>query len=126
MIGILSIFALPGMNTALIRTVARGYERTIYVCAKTRIKWALVGSGISLIICFWYIFHQNFILGIAFLITGVFFPFIKTFELFLPFWQGKKRFDIQSKYSILLNFLAALILIPVIFLTDNLTLIRYW
>ncbi len=125
MIGILSIFALPGMNIALVRTVARGYEKMIYPCAKTKIKWGLVGSGIGLIISFWYLFHQNFILGISFLIVGVFLPFSKTLNLFLPFWQGKKRFDIQSKYSILLNFLAALTLIPVIFLTNDLILIVF-
>ncbi len=122
-IAILSIFALPGMNTALIRTVARGYERMISLCAKTRIKWALIGSGICFSVSFWYFLHQNSVLGISFLIAAIFLPFITTLNLFLPFWQGKKRFDIQSKYLILLNLSSALVLIPVIFLTDSLILI---
>lgn len=120
---ILSIFTLPGMDTALIRTVARGYEKMLFLCAKTKFKWGLIGAGICFAISLWYFLHQNSVLGISFLITGVFLPLITTFNLFLPFWQGKKRFDIQSKYLILLNFLSALALIPVIFLTDNLVLI---
>ncbi len=123
MIAILSIFALPGMDTALIRAVSRGYERMIFLCAKTKFKWALIGTGVCFFISAWYLFHQNFTLGISFLITAFFLPLITTFNLFLPFWQGKKRFDIQAKYLILLNFSAALVLIPVIFLTDNLILI---
>jgi len=122
-IAILSIFALPGMDTALIRTVARGYERMIYLCAKTKFKWGVIGAGVCFAISLWYFLHQNFILGISFLIGAIFLPFLATFNLFLPFWQGKKRFDIQTKYLILLNFLAALILIPVLFLTDNLIFI---
>ena len=122
---ILSIFALPGMDTALIRAVARGFERMLFLCTKTKFKWALIGSGISLGISGWYFFHQNFILGISFLIAAVFLPFITTFNIFLAFWQGKKKFDVQSKYLILMNLLAALVLIPVIFLTNNLILIIF-
>lgn len=122
-IAILSIFALPGMDTALIRTVAQGYERMIFLCAKTKFKWALIGSGICFFISLWYFLYQNFILGISFLIAAIFLPFINALDLFLSFWQGKKRFDIQSKDLIILNLSSALILIPVIFLTDNLILI---
>ncbi|MDI6591331.1 MAG: oligosaccharide flippase family protein [Patescibacteria group bacterium] len=123
--GILAIFTLPGMDTALIRAVAKGYEKMIFPCAKSKFFWALIGSGICFIISIWYFFYQNFPLGISFLIAGIFLPFYNTFSLFLYFWQGKKRFDIQSQYLILYYLLITLVLIPVIFLTDNLILIVF-
>lgn len=122
---ILAIFALPGMNTALVRTVAQGYEGMLLLCAKTKLRWALIGTGTSFIISAWYLFHQNFVLGISFLIVAVFLPFMTTFNLFSTFWQGKQKFDIQSKYLILINALTASVLIPVIFFLDNLIVIVF-
>jgi O-antigen/teichoic acid export membrane protein len=123
MVAILSIFALPGMNTALVRAVARGYEKMVFLCAKIKFKWALIGTGICFVTSFWYLFHHNINLGISFLIAGFFLPFINTFQIFVPFWQGKKKFNVRSKYLIFSNFLSALILIPVILFTNNLILI---
>jgi O-antigen/teichoic acid export membrane protein len=120
---ILAIFALPGIDTALIRIVARGHEKMIIPCFKEKIKWGTIGSLISFFIALWYFLHQNFNLGFSFLIVAVFLPFINAFLLYSSFWQGKKRFDIQNKYYISHNFLAAFLLIPVIFLTKNLILI---
>jgi len=121
--GILVIFSLPGMNTALIRAVSRGYEGMLSLCCKEKFKWGTIGSGICFLVSLWYFWHQNFILGLSFFIAAIFLPFLNSFDLFIYFWQGKKRFDLQSKYLILLRFFNALILIPVIFFTDNLVLI---
>lgn len=123
LIGILAIFSLPGMNTALIRAIAKGAEGMLLVCAKINFKWSLIGSLICLVVSLWYFFHQNFTLGISFLIVAFFFPFYETFPIFASFWHGKMKFAILSKYLIFSNFLVALILIQVIFLTDNLILI---
>lgn len=120
---ILNIFSLPGMNTALIRAVARGCERTILSCAKERIKWGAIGSLIAFFISSWYFLNQNSNLGFSFLIVAIFLPFINALSLYLFYWEGKKKFDIQNKYFIFHNFLGALILISIIFLTNNLALI---
>lgn len=122
-VAILSIFSLPGMNAALIRIVARGFDRMLYVIFKEKLRWGLMGSVICLIISGWYLFHQNFSLGISFLIAAFFLPFFNAFYLSFFFWQGKKRFDIFGKHLFFLNFLAALVLIPVIFITNNLVII---
>jgi len=122
-VAILAIFSLPGIDTALVRTVAKGYEKVFLLCSKTKFRWSLI----VLIGCFaiagWYLFHQNFILGVSFLIAGIFFPFVSVFNLFAPFWHAKKNFAILAKYQVLLKLLSLLILLPVIFFSDNLILI---
>jgi len=124
-IAILNIFSLPGMNTALTRAIARGKEGMFILCAKTKIKWALIGAGICLTISSWYFYRQNFNLGISLLIASIFLVFPPSLNLFLSFWQGKKRFDIQTKYSVLSNSLASLALITTIIFTNNLALIVF-
>lgn len=120
---ILGIFSLPGIDTALVGAVVRGYEKTFFLAAKTKFKWSLISSGICFFISGWYLFQQSSALGISFFIAGVFLPFFSTFNLFYTFWNGKKRFDILNKYLVSLTFFSALVLIPIIFLTDNLILI---
>jgi O-antigen/teichoic acid export membrane protein len=122
-IAIIGIFTLPGIDAALIRAVAKGKEGMISLCAITKMKWSLIGVFFSLAISSWYLLHGNSSLGICFLIASFFFPFPRIFNLFSCFWQGKKRFDIQNKYLIIINFFEALLFIPVLFLTDNLVLI---
>ena len=122
-VAILAIFSLPGIDTALVRAVAKGGEKILWLCAKTKFRWALISMAGCFAVAGWYFVHQNFILGISLLIAGIFFPFINVFNLFASFWHGKKRFDIQAKYQILLKILSVLILLPIILFFDNLILI---
>ncbi len=121
--GILAIFSLPGIDTALIRSVAQGKEKIIFPCLKEKIKFSGLGSLMAFFISLWYFFRQVPGLGFSFLIVALFLPFINTFLIYFYFWHGKKRFDLQNKYFVLHNLLATLVLILVIFLTKNLIFI---
>src|SRR6056297_688062 len=110
-VGIISIFTLSGMGKPLTTAIARGKEKTLILACKERIKWGSISSLISFCISGWYLYNNNLILGIAFLIAGVFLPFTRSFNLFTSFWQGKKKFDVSNKYLMMSNFLEALVLI---------------
>jgi len=122
-IGILAIFTLPRMQSALVRAVAKGKEGMLWLSAKTSFKWSFIGVAGCLVISGWYFFHQNFILGNSFLIASFLFPIPRISNLLFNFWQGRKKFDIQAKYSIIISILEALVFLPVLFLTNNLILI---
>ena len=115
-----AIFSLPGMDAALARTVAKGNERMFIPCLKEKLKWSSIGVIISLIISFWYFFHQNFQLGISFLIVALSLPPINAFLISFSFWQGKKRFDIYNKYYIFYYLSPAALLLVTLILTRNL------
>jgi len=121
--GVLVIFSLPGIDIALIRSVAQGKEKIIFPCLKEKIKFGGLGSLIAFFVSLWYFLHQNSELGFSFLIMALFLPFLNSFLIYFYFWHGKKKFDIQNKYFIWHNFLAGIVLILVIFLTKNLILI---
>jgi len=122
-ITIIAIFALPKMGTALTRAIAKGKDGMFSLCAKTKMKWGLISIIISLFVSFWYFSHGNTSLGISFLIVSLRFPLPRIFNLYSPFLEGKKKFDIQAEYQISINILEALTFIPVLFFTNNLIII---
>lgn len=55
-VAILAIPSLYGMDTSIVRAVAKGYESTFFEAQKTRIKWGLGGSLLSfgLFLYYWF------------------------------------------------------------------------
>lgn len=123
MFSLLSLWTLPGMDIALVREVTRGNEGFFKICLREKIKWGIVGSFCCFIISFWYFLRNNSLLGILFLIAGVFLPLTNAFQIFSSFWQGKKRFDLQSFYSTTTIALSSFFTILAIILTKNLLII---
>ncbi|MDD2913335.1 MAG: oligosaccharide flippase family protein [Candidatus Paceibacterota bacterium] len=117
--GILALFSLPGIETAVIKSIAQKKDGTFYLGLKTRLKWGLIGSGLSLLLSIWYFVNQNSILGTSFLIVAFFLPSIGAFNLFYSFWHAKKKFETYAKYEILASIFIAIVIIPVVFLTNN-------
>lgn len=118
-----SIFSLPGIGTSLVRSVAKGKEGTLRLAVKEKLKFSIIGSILLIAVSIWYFNIENPELGYAILIAALFFPFYKTFRIFGSFWQGKKRFDLRSKYTTLSVFLSAIMLLPIIYITDDIILI---
>ena len=120
---ILAIPTLSGMNTAITRSVAQGYEGSFIPALKARLHWGILSSLASITLAGYYFFQGNTTLTICFLIATVFLPLMDSFTIYESFWGGKKRFDIQSKYKIITQILAVSALITTLFLTKNLFLI---
>lgn len=117
---LLGIFALPGINSAMSVAISRGNEGMLGQAAKIKFKWSLIGSFIATVISAWYLFNENYDLGIAFLLVALSLPFLDTFnELVLRFWQGRQNFRALSFYTIIFQVLVALGVIATIFVTDN-------
>jgi O-antigen/teichoic acid export membrane protein len=111
MAAMIGLICLPGLDTALAGAIARGKEKTYFLCEKERLRFGFFSFLIFLIISLWYFLHKNFILGFSFLIAGIFHPFLATFSLYGVYWYAKKKFDIQNKYFVIHNLLAAITLI---------------
>ncbi|MEX1014867.1 MAG: oligosaccharide flippase family protein [Candidatus Paceibacterota bacterium] len=122
-VGILTVFSLPGINTSLTKSIAKNKEGALKEVFKTKIKWGLLGSLVIFCVSAWYFLNGNNILGLSFFMAGIFFSPNKAFEIFSAYWNGKKRFDMYSKYSIYSGTLATLLLIGTIYITDNVALI---
>lgn len=119
---ILAIPTLSGMDTAMVRAIAQGYEGSLIPALKTQIRWGVLGGIASLGVAGYYFLNNN-TLAVSFLIIAVFVPLMNPFSVYQSFWNGKKRFDIQAKYNIIIRVLAVSALIITVLLTKNLIFI---
>lgn len=121
--GILTIPTLGGINTAVIQAVARGYEGSLILALKTKIRWGMLGSLASLILAGYYYFQGNTTLAISFLIVAVFLPIMDSFAIYDSLLQGRKLFRISTRYGIISQIISVISLIGAIFFIKNLFLI---
>jgi O-antigen/teichoic acid export membrane protein len=99
-VSFIGIFSLTGLSTAIVRSVARGYD-DIYLSSFTRsLRWSLpsiiagIGAGV------WYFLHGNIVLGLSMTIGGIVFPFIQALLLHRSYLNGKKYFRALMKSNI--------------------------
>lgn len=122
-VGILAIFTLPGMNTAIVQASARGYEGSLIPALKTKIRFGMITSLLSFGIAIYYFLHKNSILAISFLIAALFVPLMASFGIFTGYLKGKELFNVLFKYTAIIQLIYTGCLITVLFLTNNLLLV---
>ncbi len=122
-IALLSIPTLQGLNTALTRAVAQGYEGSLIPVIKTKIKWGALGSLASLSVAVYYYFQGNITLTFAFLIASIFIPFFQSLAVSGNFLNGKKLFREFTSLKIILNLITTASVITTIFFTNNLLIL---
>jgi O-antigen/teichoic acid export membrane protein len=121
---ILSIATLPGMNSALSRATAQGFEGSVRVMMRLRLLWGLIGSAGSIAIAGYYFIQGNTLLGYTFLVAAPFIPLTDTFSsITFAYWQGKKRFSNSALMTFSYYLTLAALSIPIFLLTDNLLII---
>ncbi|MBI4692173.1 MAG: oligosaccharide flippase family protein [Candidatus Terrybacteria bacterium] len=121
--GIISLFVIPGLSSAVTRSVSRGFEGSIKEGFKKKIKWGTIAGIASFLISIYYLLNNNLILSIGFLTIGLFLPLMESFGLYSSFLEGKKLFKERVLYEIGLNLIFAAAILLTIFLTKNLFII---
>lgn len=117
--GILAMPTLAGLNVALNRAVARGYEGSVLSVLKTKTRWGVLGGIAGLIVAFYYYLHGNTQLMVCFLIASAFLPIMDSFDIYGAILQGKKDFKSSTKCSAIPQIIASAALITTLFLTKN-------
>lgn len=119
----LSLFSLPGITTALTRSVAQGHAIDLVHIAKTKITWGVLGMLASWSVALYYFLHENILLAHIFGITGFFIPFFETFLLYAPYYKGKKQYKLPSLYECAVQIIHACVLGGTVLFTHNIVLI---
>lgn len=120
---LLSLSTLSGMDSAITQSVARGFDGTLDLGVKTKIKWGFLGSIASLFISIYYFAHENTTLAIGFSITAFFIPFVESLDMYNSLLWGKKLFNIQTKYDIIKKVITFTSIVGIIYLTKNIHII---
>ncbi|MEX2437101.1 MAG: oligosaccharide flippase family protein [Candidatus Paceibacterota bacterium] len=94
--GVLNIFTLTGMNSAVARAVASGNDGALKVSVLYQLKWNMV-----MLVAFWalsayYFINTDTLLGTSFLILGVLVPPTLALNTYGAYLEGKKKFGFAS------------------------------
>ncbi|MFC1962387.1 oligosaccharide flippase family protein [Chloroflexota bacterium] len=122
-IGLLAIFSLPGMSTAINQAVARGHDRVLIEGTKVRFKWSILGSIAIFGVGIYYLLSGSVLLGKSLMICSLLFPFYVNLTGYSAFLSGKKQFDKVAAYNIIAEVISIPVTILIIYLSRNLLLI---
>jgi O-antigen/teichoic acid export membrane protein len=123
-LAIASLLSIPGLNQAVVRSTARGYEGSYKQAVKTSFLWSLLGIPALLGVGAYYYYYSTQIIGICLMMSSIFFPFIYAPNIWDSFLTGKKRFDVAARYGIIQAATNAAAIIGILFLNaDRLVLI---
>lgn len=122
---LLTIPTLSGINTSMVRSVARGFEGSLVPAFKTKIKWGLLGGIASLLLAGYYFYNENTTLTICFLITSAFMPVMDSLSLYHPLYVGRKDFKTDIKYNVIVTAVSTTIIAGILFFTSNIFLIIF-
>jgi O-antigen/teichoic acid export membrane protein len=123
LLGILTIFTLTGINTAVIQAVARGLEGSFWPSFTSKLKWSILASIGSLGVAIYYYLNGNLILTLSFILASILLPLLRASSLYLAILNGRKDFKLASIYSSYVRILATIAMIVTLFFTNNIFLI---
>ena len=113
-VSVLSAFSLNGIGTAVLQSVARGFDGALADSFKANLRWSFVIFIGTFALGGYYLIAGNFTLGLGILIGGTVTPFLSSYNLYAPFLSGKKDFARQAWYAdFVTNIIPALALIVV-------------
>lgn len=101
LVGVLGVFSLTGMNSAVARSVAEGNEGALRSSVNYQIKWNLLMLLAFLTTSCYYFLHSNTMLGTSFLILGFCVPATLAFNTYGSFLEGKREFRLASVSTII-------------------------
>lgn len=121
---VLSIIALSGMNTALSKSVAEGYDSSLGVAFRKKMQFGLYAGIASMLIGVCYLFaDQETSLFWGFVALAVGFPLYEAGATVFSYLQGKKDFYKQSLYSTIVRVITIAITVVVCLMGANLAML---
>lgn len=120
-----AMFTLPGIDTSLVRSIARGADGTFASALRAKINWGFLAMLVIAVFGAWQIHTGHLGLGIAFLVGAIFAPFRETFGLYAAYWNGRDRFDVQAKYLIISAAVNTLVVALAIYFSRDMVVILF-
>lgn len=95
-LGMITFLSLPGIDTALIPTVAKGKNKSFIQGTQMKLKSSLLGIPVLLIFSFVFFLRNNPNVGKALIISSISYPLLYSFSTYQSFLVAKKKFALQA------------------------------
>lgn len=117
--GLIGALSLTGASAAIIQAVARGYEGALVRFTSRYLQLSIGTVLIGLTAAVYYFLNENITLALALLLVAILNPFLVASSFFSPYLSGKREFKTQSFLDGTADLLPTLMLIGVLFITNN-------
>ncbi len=117
--GIIMAFSLTGFKTAVVQSVARGFEGILRKAFAINLRWSMGMPAVSLAGAAYYFLNDNTTLAASLLIIGFFSPVLSSSGLYSMFLTGKKEFKTTAVCEAFNNIIPALSLFCALFVAQD-------
>lgn len=118
-----AIAAMPGLDTAVMQSVARGYDRTYLEGLRTRLHWGFLGTAAALIYAAYLFSQGSTVMGWLLVIAGVALPFMESGAMYSTYLNATKHYRTWAMLDIAGQVCSAIVLIGTITLSKNIFLL---
>jgi len=116
---ILSIFALPGMKSAILESTPKGFFGNLPQAFKSMFNYGVLGATVSLVTAGYYFLHGDTNLAIGFICIAVALPLFDSSSIYLEYLKAVRAFDKVAIYTIITRLVLLAIMSGVLFLYPN-------
>jgi len=99
--GLVSALTLTGMNPAVTRSVAQGYEGELVHTTKYQIKLGVIASAVAIAAAIWYAFSHEAGVSLSLIFVALFLPTANALNTWTAYLSGKKDFKGTFYYSLI-------------------------
>lgn len=117
--GIIMALSLTGFKTAVVQSVARGFEGILRSAFWINLRWSMGMPAVSLAGAVYYFINGNNTLAVSLLVIGFFSPLLSSSGLYSMFLTGKKEFRATATYEAINNIIPALSLFCALLITND-------
>lgn len=114
-----AILSIPGLNSSIIQSTARGFDGSYKKSVRISFLWSLVGIPALLILGIFYYYYRDHSVGLALLISAVFFPFLYAPNTWDAFFQGKALFRLSTIYASIQSTINTIAMVAVLLVWRN-------
>ncbi len=113
------IASLPGLSTALVRSISRGRDGAFIQGIKLKLNWSLVASLLALTFAAYKYLNGGGNLFALFVVVAVALPLMEAFSMYSSYLNGKRLFKTWTLVDIFLQIFSIGSLILILFFTEN-------
>ncbi len=118
--GLLMLFALPGLDTAVMRAVSQNKDESLLEGVRAKFRFGMLGGLASLLLAgYEYLLGDIYLAG-ALVVAGIALPAMEACGLYGNFFNGKKLFKQWATIEITTQVVSAIALVSTMLFTDNL------
>lgn len=108
-LSLLTVISLPGIDSALTRSIAQGYKWSLILAVRTRLLLSIIGVPILLLAAIYYAQQDQWVVATTLLLSTPLFPFLYSFQSYQAQFVAQRQFDLLTFFSSISSILLAVL-----------------